>query len=129
MIDVLPQIAHRGDRAFVGADRTDGLPIATRCACSSPKTICVNQKVALAMLSHLGYRADLAADGVEAVEAVRRLPYDVVFMDLQMPELDGVGATQANHRRAPACQTPAHRRAHRQRLRRGSRRMSCRRDG
>ena len=54
----------------------------------------VNQKVALAMLSHLGYRADLAADGVEAVEAVRRVPYDVVFMDLQMPELDGVGATR-----------------------------------
>ena len=54
----------------------------------------VNQKVALAMLRHLGYRADLAADGVEAVEAVRRVPYDVVFMDLQMPELDGIDATQ-----------------------------------
>lgn len=54
----------------------------------------VNQKVALAMLRHLGYRADLAGDGLEAVEAVRRVPYDVVFMDLQMPELDGVGATK-----------------------------------
>jgi CheY-like chemotaxis protein len=54
----------------------------------------VNQKVALAMLRHLGYRADLAADGVEAVEAVRRVPYDVVFMDLQMPELDGIDATR-----------------------------------
>jgi signal transduction histidine kinase/ActR/RegA family two-component response regulator len=54
----------------------------------------VNQKVALAMLRHLGYRADLAADGVEAVEAVRRVPYDLVFMDLQMPELDGIDATK-----------------------------------
>jgi signal transduction histidine kinase/ActR/RegA family two-component response regulator len=54
----------------------------------------VNQKVVMAMLSHLGYRADLVANGVEAVDAVRRVRYDVVLMDLQMPELDGVGATQ-----------------------------------
>ncbi len=54
----------------------------------------VNQKVVMAMLSHLGYRADLVANGLEAVDAVRRVAYDVVFMDLQMPELDGVGATR-----------------------------------
>jgi signal transduction histidine kinase/DNA-binding response OmpR family regulator len=66
----------------------------------------VNQKVALAMLRHLGYRADLAGDGLEAVEAVRRVPYDVVFMDLQMPELDGVDATKRIIAEHPAGRRP-----------------------
>jgi signal transduction histidine kinase/DNA-binding response OmpR family regulator len=54
----------------------------------------VNQKVAIALIEQLGYRADLVANGLEAVDAVRRVPYDVVFMDLQMPELDGLSATR-----------------------------------
>ena len=57
----------------------------------------VNQRVVLAMLRRLGYRADLAANGREAVDAVRQRPYDVVLMDLHMPELDGLGALRQIH--------------------------------
>jgi CheY-like chemotaxis protein len=52
----------------------------------------VNQKVALHMLSRLGYRADVAANGLEVLQAVERQPYDVILMDVQMPEMDGMEA-------------------------------------
>jgi CheY-like chemotaxis protein len=54
----------------------------------------VNQKVAIRMLETLGYRPDVAANGLEAVAACRRQPYDLVFMDVRMPELDGFEATR-----------------------------------
>ncbi|WP_169829267.1 CHASE domain-containing protein [Lacunisphaera limnophila] len=52
----------------------------------------VNQKVALHMLARLGYRADIAANGLEVLQAVERQPYDVILMDVQMPEMDGMEA-------------------------------------
>jgi CheY-like chemotaxis protein len=54
----------------------------------------MNQKVALRLLEQLGYRADVANNGLEAIEALERQPYDVVLMDVQMPELDGLDATR-----------------------------------
>jgi GAF domain-containing protein/CheY-like chemotaxis protein len=55
----------------------------------------VNQKLALRLLQQMGYRADLASNGLEAVESVERQPYDVVLMDVQMPEMDGLDAARA----------------------------------
>lgn len=54
----------------------------------------VNQKVAVNMLKRLGYRSDSVANGLEVLQALRRQSYDVVLMDVQMPEMDGLTATQ-----------------------------------
>lgn len=54
----------------------------------------VNQQVALLMLQKLGYRADTVSNGLEAIKILQQVPYDVVLMDVEMPELDGITATQ-----------------------------------
>ena len=66
----------------------------------------VNQKVALRMLEKLGCSADVAANGLEAIQAVERQQYDVILMNLHMPELDGLEATRILRRILPPARQP-----------------------
>ena len=55
----------------------------------------MNQRVASALLGKMGHHVDIAANGLEAVAKVLAEPYDLVLMDMQMPEMDGIDAARA----------------------------------
>ncbi len=65
-----------------------------------------NQRVTGLLLKELGYASDTAGNGIEAIEALERQRYDIVFMDVQMPELDGLAATRIIRRRWPGPNGP-----------------------
>jgi PAS domain S-box-containing protein len=66
----------------------------------------INQRVGAMLLERLGYRPDVVANGLEAVHAVRRQTYDIVFMDVQMPELDGLEATRQIRKKGAVVRPP-----------------------
>lgn len=66
----------------------------------------VNQKVAMRVLKHLGYEADIVGNGQEAIAAIADKAYDLILMDIQMPEMDGIQATKHIRDRESASQLP-----------------------
>ena len=86
-VEVVPEVQ---PPAALNADFSKRYPLRILLAEDNP----VNQKVAQRMLERLGYQADVVGNGVAVLDALERQSYDLIFMDIQMPEMDGLEAAQ-----------------------------------
>jgi len=111
LLSTLVRLIDQRSKALASAGRTS-LPVGSSMAQQMPLRILVaednpvNVKLITLLLGRLGYRPDIAGNGLEVLEALRRQPYDLILMDVRMPEMDGIETTRVIAKEWPEDRRP-----------------------